>query len=128
MKARTYFAPELTIPNGVADVDFYIKAFGAVELRRFNNDDGTIHVSELEIDGAMFHLHEENQHYTSPQKAGSTTVTVGLFVDDVDAVIAKAIQAGAILTSPAQDYFYGYRQAKFTDPYGHSWQIQKHIP
>jgi PhnB protein len=54
-------------------------------------------------------------------------VTVGLFVDDVDAVMAKALQAGATITSPAQDYFYGYRQGGFIDPFGHQWQIEKDI-
>lgn len=128
MKPKTYFAPELTIPHGITNVDFYIKAFGATELRRFSNDDGSIHVSELEIDGAMFHLHEEGKRYFSPAKTGSTTVTIGLFVEDVDAVMTKAAEAGAKITSPAQDYFYGYRQGGFTDPFGHCWQIEKHIP
>jgi PhnB protein len=127
-KFKTTFAPELTIPNGVTDVNFYLKAFGATELRRFSNDDGTIHVSELEINGAMFHLHEVTQNYSlSPEKAGGTTVTIGLFVDDVDAVIEQAEKAGAKVTSPAQDYFYGYRQGAFVDPFGHHWQIEMKI-
>lgn len=127
-RSKPTFAPELTIPNGVTDVDFYKNAFGATELRRFSNEDGTIHVSELEIDGAMFHLHEITQNYSlSPGKAGGTTVTIGLFVDDVDAVIEQAVKAGAVLSSPAQDYFYGYRQGAFIDPFGHHWQIEKKI-
>ena len=118
----------LTISNGVTDVDFYKKAFGATELRRFSNDDGTIHVSELEIDGAMFHLHEQGINYkSSPGVLKGTTVTIGLFVDDVHAVMAKAVEAGAILTSPVQDYEYGYRQGEIADPFGHRWQIQKDL-
>ena len=129
MEQKTFFAPELTIDNGVTDVDFYEKAFGAVEVRRFRNDDGSIHVSELEIDGALFHLHEVTSLYTAnPFKLAGTTVTIGLFVEDVDAVIASAIEAGATLRSPAQDYFYGYRQGQIVDPHGHRWQIQKRIP
>ena len=129
MEQKTFFAPELTIDNGVTDVDFYEKAFGAVEVRRFSNDDGSIHVSELEIDGALFHLHEVTSLYTAnPFKLAGTTVTIGLFVEDVDAVIASAIEAGATLRSPAQDYFYGYRQGQIVDPHGHRWQIQKRIP
>ncbi|MCF3108054.1 hypothetical protein LL912_04610 [Niabella sp. CC-SYL272] len=58
MNSRVFFAPELFIPNGVHDLSFYKKAFGAVELRRFSNADGSIHVSELSIGGALFHLHE----------------------------------------------------------------------
>jgi PhnB protein len=128
MKQKTTFTPMLTISNGVTDVDFYKKAFGATELRRFSNDDGTIHVSELEIDGAMFHLHEQGINYkSSPGVLKGTTVTIGLFVDDVHAVMAKALEAGAILTSPVQDYEYGYRQGEIADPFGHRWQIQKDL-
>jgi len=129
MKQTTFFAPELVIDNGITDVNFYEKAFGAVELRRFSNDDGTIHVSELEIGGALFHLHEVTSNYSScPLKLAGTTVIIGLFVDDVDAVITSALEAGATLRSPAQDYFYGYRQGQIVDPHGHRWQIQKRIP
>jgi PhnB protein len=129
MKQKTFFAPELTIDNGVTNVDFYEKAFGAVEIRRFSNDDESIHVSEMEIDGALFHLHELTSLYSSsPFKLAGTTVTIGLFVEDVDAVIARAVEAGATLRSQAQDYFYGYRQGQIVDPHGHRWQIQKRIP
>ena len=55
----TYFAPQLYIKSGIKDISFYEKAFGAVELRRFSNEDGSIHVAELSIHGALFHLHEE---------------------------------------------------------------------
>ncbi|MDF2431350.1 MAG: PhnB protein [Mucilaginibacter sp.] len=128
MKQKTTFAPMLTINSGVTDIDFYIKAFGATELRRFGNDDGTIHVSEMEIDGALFHLHEENKNYnSSPDKLGGTTVTIGLFVEDVHAVMAKAVEAGARIISPVQDYDYGFRQGEFVDPFGHRWQIQKDL-
>ena len=128
MKQQTKFAPMLTIDNGVTDVDFYKKAFGAIELRRFGNDDGSIHVSEMEIDGAMFHLHEISGIYkSSPFVLAGTTVTIGLFVDDVHAVVANALEAGATILSPVQDYDYGYRQAEIVDPHGHRWQIQKQL-
>jgi PhnB protein len=126
---KTFFAPELYIPRGTRDVDFYIKAFGAVELRRFSNDDGTIHVSELSIDGALFHLHEETRDPTlfDPKKHNGTTVIVGLFVPDVHAFARKAIAAGAKEVSAVQDYDYGYRQARIVDPYGHVWMIEQRI-
>ncbi|MEP7254545.1 MAG: hypothetical protein ABI666_02160, partial [Ferruginibacter sp.] len=57
---KTFFAPQLYIPNGVTDTSFYEKAFGAVELRRFTNDDSSIHVVEFSIDGNLFHLHEQS--------------------------------------------------------------------
>lgn len=129
METKPTFAPQLVIPDGVTDVDFYINAFGATELRRFSNDDGTIHVSELSINGAMFHLHQENNRTgaLSPQTSGSFSTTIGLFVDDVHAVVAQAIAAGATLTNPVQDYDYGYRQGDVRDPYGHIWMIEKAI-
>jgi PhnB protein len=96
---------------------------------RFSNDDGSIHVVELAIDGAIFHIHEitAKQYFFSPGKNNGTAVCIGLFVSDVDAVMEKAIKAGAIEISPAQDYEYGYRQGQIKDPFGHYWQIQKKI-
>lgn len=129
MQTKPTFAPQLVIPNGVTDISFYINAFGATELRRFSNDDGTIHVSELSINGALFHLHEQTRHSAavSPDKHNSTTVTIGLFVDDVHAVVAQSVKAGATIVSPVQDYDYGYRQGDIKDPFGHLWMIEKAI-
>ena len=56
---RTFFAPQLFIPGGVSDISLYSKAFGAVEIRPWRNDDSSVHVAELSINGAIFHLHEE---------------------------------------------------------------------
>ena len=124
-----FFAPELFICNGVKDISFYEAAFGATELRRFSNEDGSIHVAELSIHGALFHLHEitAKPYFLDPVTQNGTTVTIGLFVPDVDMVINSAIKAGATLIEPAQDYDYGYRQGTIKDPFGHYWQIQKKI-
>ena len=125
----TFFAPELFIKNGVKDISFYTRAFGAVELRRFANDDGTIHVSELSIEGALFHLHEitAREYFFEPDKNSGTTVCIGLFVKNVDEVMKKAIIAGATQIQPAESYDYGYRQGLIEDPFGHYWQIQQKI-
>ena len=129
MKKQTFFAPVLSIPNGTTDIEFYKQAFGALEINRFSDDDGTVHNAELEIDGALFHLHEQTKPYTaSPATLRGTTVTIGLFVADVDAVIAQAVAVGATVISPAEDYFYGYRQGEIMDPFGHRWMIEKAIP
>jgi PhnB protein len=126
---KTFFAPQLYIQNGVRDIVFYIKGFGATELRRFSNDDGTIHVAELSINGALFHLHEETskKSMNSPLRHNSTTTLIGLFVPDVDAFMSRAIKAGAIELSPAQSYDYGYRQGEIQDPFGHVWLIEMKI-
>ncbi|SHN30995.1 VOC family protein [Mucilaginibacter sp. OK098] len=129
MKTKTTFTPQLVIPNGVTDISFYTKAFNAIELWCLNNDDGSIHVAGLTIDGALFHLHEQTQHSNafSPAMHNGTTVTIGLMVEDVHAVVAQAAAAGARVTSPVQDYDYGYRQGNVVDPFGHHWMIEKII-
>jgi PhnB protein len=126
---KTFFAPQLYIRNGVRDISFYENAFGAVELQRWTNDDGTVHVAELSIDGALFHLHEETSRVSqySPEKFNGTTTLIGLFVPDVDTVMNNAIAAGATVTSPAQSYDYGYRQGEIKDPFGHHWMIEMKI-
>ena len=124
----TSFAPELYIPNGVSDISFYKNAFGAIENLCFTNDDGSIHVAEFSINGAIFHVHEiTSSKFFSPEKHNGCTCCVGLFVPDVDSVMHQAITAGGIEMSPAQDYEYGYRQGMIKDPFGHYWQIQKKV-
>jgi PhnB protein len=127
--SKTFFAPELYINNGVKDISFYKNAFGATENLCFHNDDGSIHVAELSIDGNIFHLHEPTAttNFFSPDKYKGSTVCIGLFVADVDQVMSKAIEAGATEISKAKDYEYGYRQGTIKDPFGHYWQIHKKI-
>jgi PhnB protein len=124
----THFAPELHIPNGTFDIDFYTK-FGATEHFCFRNDDGSIHVTELEINGAIFHLHETMHWFDAlePKSAKGVTSVIGLFVDDVHKVFDRALSAGATEISAVTDHEYGYRQGMFRDPFGHYWQIQKKI-
>lgn len=123
---KTFFAPQLFIKSGVRDISFYTEGLGAVELRRWNNDDGSLHVAELSVNGALFHLHEERpgKGQYEPAKLDGITALMGLFVDDVDSVMKKALMAGATLLSPAQNYDYGYRQGSFKDPFGHHWMIE----
>src|ERR1019366_8852669 len=127
--SHPFFAPQLFVNNGVKDISFYERAFKAELLRLFFNDDGSIHVAELAIDGAMFHLHETTpkSHFFSPDKHRGTTTLIGLFVPDVDAVMLDAINAGATEINPAKDYEYGFRQGEIKDPFGHCRLIQKRI-
>ncbi|MGN6615732.1 MAG: VOC family protein [Ilyomonas sp.] len=123
---KPFFAPQLLINNGVKDISFYEKAFGATQNFCLLNDDDSVHVAELSIDGAIFHLHEVTKsHFFSPDKYNGTTTIIGLFVPDVHAVMDKAIKAGATEITPATDYEYGYRQGEIKDPFGHHWLIQK---
>ncbi len=122
----THFAPELHIPKGTINIDFYTK-FGATENFCLRNDDGSIHVAELEISGAIFHVHETMRDDLEPISAKGVTSVIGLFVPNVQEVMFKAIQAGATEINPTTDHEYGYRQGMFKDPFGHHWQIQKKI-
>jgi len=124
----TFFAPQLMIENGVIDISFYANAFGATENLCFRNDDGSVHVAELSIYGAIFHLHEVTKSYFfSPAKYNGTTAIIGLFVSDVQDVMTKAIKAGATEIYAVKDYEYGYRQGEIKDPFGHHWLIEKKI-
>jgi PhnB protein len=123
------FAPYLYLSKGVTDISFYEKAFDAVELRRWTNDDGSLHVAELSIDNFVFHVHEEKAAAGefSPGTINGTTVLIGLFVPDVDLCVEKAIKAGGVLISAPQSYDYDYRQARVRDPFGHVWLIESKI-
>lgn len=126
--AKPFFAPQLFIDNGISDISFYANAFGATENLCLYNDDGSIHVAELSINGSIFHIHEVTKPYFfSPGKHQGTTTIIGLFVSDVDKTMQNAIKAGAKEISPAKDYEYGYRQGEIADPFGHIWLIQKKI-
>jgi PhnB protein len=127
MESTTTFVPVLSIGSGVTDIEFYKLAFKAKELWRLNNQDGSVHVAAFSINGVVFRLHEESKdgRILSPGKAGSTTVTIGLAIDDVHAFVADAVSAGATLVSPVTDYDYGYRQGEIKDPFGHHWLIEK---
>lgn len=124
------FAPQLYIPHGTKDILFYQKAFGAALLRTWNNDDGSVHVAEWSLNCALFYLHENSERlqlYSPADCKGVGTTVIGLFVEDVQAVVEKAVGAGAVVLSPVTDYEYGYRQGEIRDPFGHIWMIQKKI-
>ncbi len=122
------FSPMPAVNNVADAIAFYQTAFGAIELRRWSNDDGSVHVAEMQIEDAMFHIHEPTPHknYMSPETLGGYTTCIGLFVNDPDALIKRAEAAGAKVVH-AQDFEYGYRQGRVTDPFGHVWELQKKI-
>lgn len=129
MKRQTFFAPMIYLKTLAPAIEFYKNAFGASVMRQWHNDDGSVHVAEMEIDGALFHLHEEVARIDelSPGTLQGTTISVGLFVDDVDAMMAKAIAAGGKELDPVMDYDYEYRQGSLEDPFGHHWLLEKSI-
>jgi PhnB protein len=127
---RASFAPSLTLKVLAPALEFYKNAFGVVELKRYSNDDGSIHVAVLTLGGAEFYLHEEmpGSQGRSPERVKGTTVELVVFVPDPDALMVKALAAGGVEVHPMQDYFYGLRQGTVRDPFGHLWTLQKRIP
>ena len=123
------FAPSLTLSVVLPALEFYKKAFGVVELRRFSNEDGSVHVAVLRLANADLYLHQEmqGQQGRAPGSVGGTTVELVIFVPDPDALMERALTAGAREVSPMQDHFYGLRQGTVADPFGHLWTFQKRI-
>ena len=125
----TFFAPMIYLKQVAPAIEFYKNAFDAVVLRQWDNDDGSVHVAEMSINGALFHIHEEvtRNNELSPETLKGTSLAIGLFVDDPYAAMAKAVAAGGTEIDPVQDYDYDYRQGTFADPFGHHWVFQKKI-
>ena len=120
-----FFAPMIYLKKVAPAIEFYKNAFNAIVLRQWNNDDGSVHVAEMSIDGALFHMHEEvtRNNELSPETVKATTLAIGLFVSDVHATMAKAVAAGCTELDPVIDYDYEYRQGCVADPFGHHWLL-----
>jgi PhnB protein len=121
--------PYITISGASDAIAFYKKAFGAEEVMRMNSPDGKVMHAEIRIGGSVIMLHDENAEWKalSPKTIGGSASSIMLYVPDVDAVMKAAEQAGATVTMPAADQFYGDRCGNVTDPFGHKWAIATHI-
>jgi PhnB protein len=121
---KTSIKPVLSVRNGVAAVEFYQKAFGAVEIMRVSDPDGAL-VAELTVDGSPFFLADESPAHGnfSPESVAGNTVRLALSVVDPDTVFAHALAAGAREIYPVADQDYGYRLGRLEDPFGHHWEI-----
>ena len=115
----------LCVENAVEAIEFYEKAFGATEKFRLVEPGGRIGHAELDFDGATLMLADEFPEIgvKSPPSIGGSPVTIYLQVDDADAVVGRAAQAGATIEMPPTDMFYGERMAVLQDPFGHRWNI-----
>jgi PhnB protein len=123
-RVRQTATPQLRVKNAPAAIDFYTRAFGAREIMRFEAG-GSIPHAELLIGNSLIFLGEEAPEYgyLGPASLGGSPVSIQLLVDDADAMVAQAVAAGARVTSPLADQFYGDRTGRVTDPFGHSWTI-----
>lgn len=117
--------PYLMIRGAADALDFYKKAFGAEETMRFPMPDGLIGHAEIRIQGAPVFLADESPGagMQSPKQLGGTTVTVSVYVEDVDAFATRAERAGATVLRPVADQFYGERTVNLQDPFGHTWHF-----
>jgi PhnB protein len=120
--------PYLIVKNAAAALEFYKKAFGAVELMRFPGPGGKIMHAEVKIGDSPVMLADEmpEEGHVGPQTLGGVGVSMMLYVEDVDARFAQAIAAGATIKRAVQDQFYGDRSGTLVDPFGHVWSISTH--
>ena len=117
--------PYLCVHDSAQAIEFYREVFGATEKFRLNEPGGRIGHAELDFGGTTLMLCDEYPEYgiRRPDPTAGTSVTLHLHVDDADAVIARALAAGATLLRPATDAFYGERSGVVRDPFGHRWNI-----
>jgi PhnB protein len=121
----TQVYPYLCVRGGADAIDFYVRVFGAEELMRLTYPDGRIAHAELKLGPVTVMLSDEHPEYglLSPQAYGGTGMGIHLHVDDVDALTARAVEAGATVLRPPTDEGHGERQAKLRDPFGHEWLL-----
>lgn len=121
--------PYLFVRNAAAAIDFYKHVLGAVELVRMRGPDGRIMHAELKIGDSIVMLADENppMGVMSPQTVGGFSVGMHVYVENADAVLQKAVDAGAKILRPIKNQFYGDRSGTVLDPFGHMWSIATHV-
>ena len=119
----------LIVDGAAAAIEFYKKAFGARELGRFPTPDGKIMHADMAIGGGHIMLADASPEmgFQGPGAYGGSPISLCVYVEDVDKVVAGAVAAGAKLTRPVADQFYGDRTGGLTDPFGHVWYVMTHV-
>ena len=117
--------PYLCCKDAARAIEFYKKAFAAGERTRLTQPDGRVGHAEIRIGHAPIMLADEfpEMGVRSPQSIGGSPVTIHLYVEDVDALVGRAVAAGAKVLRPVADQFYGDRNCTLEDPFGHVWMI-----
>ena len=121
--------PYLAVDGANDAIDFYTTVFGARERMRMQGPGGKVGHAELEIGDSVVMLADPFPHAstTPPSDAGSTTAAIVMYVEDVDAVVKKAVDEGATITEEVEDKFWGDRFGTIRDPFGHVWSIGTHV-
>ncbi|OBK24097.1 hypothetical protein A5634_04300 [Mycobacterium asiaticum] len=120
--------PHLVVDDAAAAIDFYVKAFGAVELARIPGPDGRLIHAAVQLNGSTVMLNDDfpemcHGKSMTPKALGGTPVTIHLTVTDVDAKFQRALDAGATVVMPVEDQFWGDRYGVLADPFGHNWSM-----
>ena len=120
--------PYLAIKNAAKALDFYQRAFGAVESYKLTMPDGRVGHAEIRLGDSLIMLADEFPEYggKAPDTLGGSPVSLHLYVEDVDAFVKKAVAAGAKESKPVVDQFYGDRSGQLEDPFGHLWWVATH--
>ena len=121
--------PHLVVRDAAKAIEFYKKAFGAKELFRMPGPAGKLGHAEIQIGDSRLMLADEFPEFgtKSPQALGGSPVNIFLYVEDADKVFNQAVAAGATVTMPLADQFWGDRYGKFADPFGHQWSVATHV-
>lgn len=121
--------PHLICAGASEAIEFYKKAFGAEELSRVPGPDGKLIHASIRLFNSIVMLVDEFPDWgcLGPKTLKGSPVTIHLFVEKVDAVVDQAVQAGATITMPIADMFWGDRYGKIQDPFGHEWSIATHM-
>ncbi len=121
--------PYLIVDGASAAIDFYCAVLGATERMRMGGPEGRVGHAELEIGSGLVMLADEfpGMGQRSPKSLGVSPVTVSVYVEDVDAVFARALEAGAKEVRAVENQFYGDRTGQFEDPFGHLWSVATHV-
>jgi PhnB protein len=121
--------PYLCVRDAARAIEFYKEAFGATEIVRLDAPGGKIGHAEIKIGDSIIMLADEfpEINFRSPQTVGGPSSHFMIYVEDVDASVERAVAAGAKLTRPVKDEFYGDRTGGVEDPFGHAWYIATHI-
>jgi PhnB protein len=121
--------PYLAVEDAQEAIDFYGRALGATERSRMPGPENTIAHAELEIGDSLVMLSDPFPQASTktPKELGGTSVNIFLYVDNVDDFVQKALDAGATLTAPVEDQFWGDRFGVVTDPFGHTWSVATHV-
>lgn len=119
----------LRVRRGAEAIAFYERAFSAKEKFRLVEPSGKIGHAELDFGKTTVMISEEYPDFgiVGPESLGGTTMCIHLHVDDADAMIERALDAGATLVRPAKDQFYGERSGTVRDPFGHEWLLGHEI-